>query len=159
MFRRTSSEDVDFRPFRPWPTRSLAMTAHVLLPVYDGERPATLSPAIMKELIRNQLGLTGLIMTDDIGMKALSGSFGDLTRAVIDAGCDVALHCSGKFSEMADVAGAAPELAGKSLDRFEDALACLHDPEPFDEAEAMALVSEASATRVAQLGPDPTEQV
>jgi len=151
-------DDVDFRPFRALADAPLAMTAHVLLPAYDGERPATLSPAIMKELIRNRLGLTGLIMTDDIGMKALSGSFGDLTRAVIDAGCDVALHCSGRFSEMADVAAAAPELAGKSLDRFEDALACLHDPEPFDEAEAMALVGEASATRVAQLGPDPTEQ-
>lgn len=152
-------EDVDFRPFRALADAPLAMTAHVLLPAYDAERPATLSPAIMNQVIRDELGLTGLIMTDDIGMKALTGSFADLTREVIAAGCDVALHCSGKFPEMVDVAGAAPELAGEPLRRFERALACLHDPEPFDEAEALALVSEAAATRVAQLGADPTEQV
>lgn len=156
---RDALEEVDFLPFRELRDAPLAMTAHVLLPAYDGQNPATLSPAIMKEVIRGSLGLTGLIMTDDICMKALSGTPGDLTRAVIDAGCDVALHCSGAFDEMVDVAGAAPELSGESLSRFEDALACLRDPEPFDEAEALALVTEAAAVRVAAKGADPTEQV
>jgi beta-N-acetylhexosaminidase len=156
---RDELEAVDFLPFRELQDAPLAMTAHVLLPAYDERNPATLSPAIMKEVIRDQLGLTGLIMTDDICMKALSGTPGELTRAVIEAGCDVALHCSGKFDEIVDVAGAAPELTGESLDRFENAFACLHDPEPFDEAEARALVSEAAATRVARVGADPTEQV
>jgi len=152
-------DEVDFIPFRELRDAPLAMTAHVLLPVFDERNPATLSPAIMKEVIRDQLGLTGLIMTDDICMKALSGSPGNLTRAVIDAGCDVALHCSGKFDEMVDVACAAPALSGASRDRFEAALACRQDPTPFDEAEAMALVSEAAAIRVAHMGADPTEQV
>ncbi|ODR98938.1 beta-hexosaminidase [Methyloceanibacter methanicus] len=151
-------EAVDFRPFHALRDAPLAMTAHVLLPVYDAQNPATLSPAIMNEVIRGQLGLTGLIMTDDIGMKALSGTPGDLTRAVIAGGCDVALHCSGKFDEMVDVAAAAPALSGLSLERFDRALACLGAPEPFDEAEALALVSEAAETRVAQVGPDPTVQ-
>ena len=155
---KESLEEVDFRPFHALRDAPLAMTAHVLLPAYDEQSPATLSPAIMKELIRGQLGLTGLIMTDDIGMKALSGTPGDLTRAVVAGGCDVALHCSGKFDEMVDVAGAAPELAGVSLKRFDSALACLAAPKPFDEAEALAIVSEAAETRVAQVGPDPTVQ-
>jgi beta-N-acetylhexosaminidase len=105
------------------------------------------------------MGLTGLIMSDDIGMKALCGSFADLTRDVIAGGCDVVLHCSGKFSEMAEVADAAPALEGKSLERFDKARAHLHAPEPFDEAEALALVTEAAGTRVASLGADPTVQV
>ncbi|MEM7399536.1 MAG: beta-N-acetylhexosaminidase [Pseudomonadota bacterium] len=152
-------EEVDFLPFRELRDAPLAMTAHVLLPAYDQQNPATLSPAIMKEVIRDQLGLTGLIMTDDICMKALSGSPGELTRAVIDAGCDVALHCSGKFDEMVDVASAASELSGVSLDRFETALGERREPEPFDEVEALALLSEATEIRVAQVGADPTEQV
>lgn len=151
-------EAVDFRPFIALHDAPLAMTAHVLLPEYDERRPATVSPAIMGKVIRDQLGLTGLIMSDDIGMKALQGSFAARTRAVIEGGCDVVLHCSGNFSEMAEVAGAAPALEGKAAKRFEDARACLHDPEPFDEAEALALVTEAAATRVARSGPDPTAQ-
>ena len=152
-------EAVDFRPFVALHDAPLAMTAHVLLPVFDERRPATLSPAIMEKVIRDQMGLTGLIMSDDIGMKALRGSFAELTRDVIAGGCDVVLHCSGTFSEMAEVACAAPALAGKALERFEMARGCLHDPEPFDEAEALALVTEAAGTRVASLGPDPTVQV
>lgn len=152
-------EAVDFRPFEALHDAPLAMTAHVLLPVFDERRPATVSPAIMGKVIRDQMGLTGLIMSDDIGMKALRGSFAQLTRDVIAGGCDVVLHCSGKFAEMAEVAGAAPALEGKALERFEKARTCLHDPEPFDEAEALALVTEAAATRVASLGPDPTVQV
>lgn len=156
-------EKVDFLPFEALREAPLAMTAHVVLTAFD-ERPATVSPVIMGQVIREGLGLTGLVMTDDIGMKALGGSFGERTRAVIEAGCDVVLHCSGKFSEMAEVAGSTPRLEGLAAERFDAARACLHDPQAFDAAEAMALVSEAAATRVASLGPgaslgaDPTEQ-
>ncbi|MEM7191930.1 MAG: beta-N-acetylhexosaminidase [Pseudomonadota bacterium] len=151
-------DQVDFEPFRRLADAPLAMTAHVLLSAYDDDAPATLSPVIMNDVIRGRLGLTGLIMTDDIGMKALSGTPGALTASVIAAGCDVALHCSGKYPEMVDVAAAAPELAGASLGRFNKALSCLKAPEPFDEAEALALVSEAAATQVAATGADPTVQ-
>jgi beta-N-acetylhexosaminidase len=151
--------EVDFKPFQALHDAPLAMTAHVLLPVFDERRPATLSPAIMGKVIRDQMGLTGLIMSDDIGMKALCGSFTDLTRDVIAGGCDVVLHCSGRFSEMAEVAAAAPALDGKPLERFEKAREQLHAPDPFDVAEALALVTEAAGTRVASLGADPTVQV
>ena len=151
-------EAVDFRPFRALHDAPLAMTAHVLLPVFDDRRPATVSPVIMGQVIRDWMGLTGLVMSDDIGMKALQGPLAERTRAVFEAGCDVVLHCSGKLADMVDVAGAVPLLEGKARERFENARACLHAPEPFDPAEAMALVSEAAATRVASLGPDPTVQ-
>jgi beta-N-acetylhexosaminidase len=150
-------EKVDFLPFQALHDAPLAMTAHVVLPAFD-ERPATVSPVIMGEVIRDQMGLTGLVMSDDIGMKALGGTFAERTSAVIEGGCDVVLHCSGKFSEMADVAGATPLLSGPASERFAAARACLHDPEPFDAAEALALVSDAAATRVASRGADPTEQ-
>ena len=151
-------EAIDFRPFMALHDAPLAMTAHVLLPAFDERRPATVSPVIMGQVIRDQMGLTGLVMSDDIGMKALQGPFAERTSAVIEGGCDVVLHCSGNLTEMIEVAGAAPLLKGKALERFENARACLHDPEPFDEAEALALVSEAAAIRVARLGPDPTVQ-
>lgn len=154
-----SLEALDFRPFRALRDAPLAMTAHVLLPAYDAQRPATVSRAIMQKVIRDQIGLTGLIMSDDIGMKALQGNYAARTRAVIEGGCDVVLHCSGKFSQMCEVAGAAPELEGVSLARFDKARSELHEPEPFDEVEALALVSEAAATRVARVGLDPTVQV
>jgi beta-N-acetylhexosaminidase len=147
---------VDFRPFHALRHAPLAMTAHVLLPAFDEWRPASVSPVIMGEVIRNQIGLTGLVMSDDLGMKALGGSFADRARGVIDAGCDVALHCSGNLAEMMEVADAVPPLAGLAAERFAHARAHLRAPEPFDAAEAMALVTEAAGTQVASLGRDPT---
>jgi len=151
-------EAVDFRPFQALHDAPLAMTAHVLLPAFDERRPATVSPVIMGQVIRDQMGLTGLVMSDDIGMKALKGPFAERARAVIEGGCDVVLHCGGNLAEMTEVAGAVPLLDGEAATRFERARDCLHVPQPFDPAEAMALVSEAAGTRVASLGPDPTVQ-
>lgn len=142
-------EAVDFRPFRALRDAPLAMTAHVLLPCYDERRPATISPVIMREVIRGAIGLEGLVMSDDIGMKALGGPFAERAREVIAAGCDVVLHCSGDFAEMVDTARATPPLSGLAAERFARARSFLHSPEPFDEGEAMALVSEAAGSPVA----------
>ncbi len=141
--------DIDFRPFQALRDAPLAMTAHVLLPCYDERRPASVSPVIMGEVIRDLIGLEGLVMSDDIGMQALGGPFADRARAVIAAGCDVALHCSGDFAEMVETASAVPPLDGIAAERFARARSFLHAPEPFDEDEAMALVTEAAGTRVA----------
>jgi len=153
---RTELEARDFRPFQALNDSPLAMTAHVLLPAFDDRRPASVSPVIMGEVIRDFMGLNGLVMSDDIGMRALGGSFAERTRAVIEAGCDVALHCSGTLAEMKEVGRAAPPLDGIAAERFARARAALHDPRPFDVAEAMALVTEAAGTRVASVGADPT---
>lgn len=146
----------DFLPFKALRDSPLAMTAHILLPAYDDRRPSSASPVIMREVIRGLIGLNGLVMSDDIGMKALGGPFADRTRAVIDAGCDVALHCSGVLSEMQEVGQAAPPLDGIAAERFARARAALRDPQPFDAAEALALVTEAAGTRVASAAADPT---
>ena len=152
-------DEVDFRPFRALRHAPIAMTAHVLLPAFDERRPSSISPVIMGEVIRNRIGLTGLVMSDDIGMKALGGSFADRACGVIAAGCDVALHCSGTLAEMVEVGDAVPKLEGPAAERFSKARAALREPEPFDAAEALALVSEAAGTQVASLGPDPTVPV
>jgi beta-N-acetylhexosaminidase len=151
-------DSVDFRPFRALRDAPLAMTAHVLLPAFDDRRPASTSPVIMAEVIRDRIGLTGLVMSDDLGMKALGGPFAARARDVIAAGCDVALHCSGNFAEMVEVGNAVPGLEGLAAERFAHARSCLREPQPFDVAEALALVTEAAGTQVASLGADPTVQ-
>ncbi|MGH6867146.1 MAG: beta-N-acetylhexosaminidase [Methyloceanibacter sp.] len=148
----------DFRPFHALRDAPLAMTAHVLMPAYDEQRPATVSPVIMNQVIRDRIGLTGLVMSDDIGMNALGGSIAERARAVIDAGCDVALHCSGVLAEMVAVGEAVPALDAAAADRFAGARAWLAEPQPFDKAEAMALVTEAAQTRMASHAVDPTER-
>jgi beta-N-acetylhexosaminidase len=140
-------EAVDFRPFQALKDAPLAMTAHVLLPAFDDRRPATLSPVIMGKVIRDFIGLDGLVMSDDIGMKALRGPFSERARDVIAAGCDVVLHCSGDLGEMVEVAGATPPLDGAAAERFARALARLQEPKPFDVAEASALVAGAAGSR------------
>jgi beta-N-acetylhexosaminidase len=136
--------EVDFRPFMALCHAPLAMTAHVLLPAFDDERPVSVSPVIMGEVIRELIGLTGLLMSDDIGMGALGGPVASRAAAVIDAGCDVALHCSGEFDEMREVAKAVPPLDGESAERFASAIAELGEPQHFDADQALVLVTEAA---------------
>ena len=138
--------EVDFRPFMALCHAPLAMTAHVLLTAFDEERPASTSPVIMGEVIRELIGLTGLVMSDDIGMQALGGRFAERAAAVIDAGCDVALHCSGELAEMREVASAVPPLEGESAERFARAIAELGEPQPFDADQALVLVREAGGS-------------
>ena len=142
-------EAVDFRPFQALRDAPLAMTGHVLLTAFDAKRPSSVSPVIMGKVIRDFIGLTGLVMSDDIGMKALGGPFKERARAVIAAGCDVALHCSGDLAEMVEVGDAVPPLDGLPAERFARALSFFRDPQPFDTEAAMALVTEAAGMRVA----------
>jgi beta-N-acetylhexosaminidase len=100
----------------------------------------------MGEVIRKLIGLTGLVMSDDIGMEALGGSMGVRAAAVIDAGCDVALHCSGALDEMREVARVVPPLEGDSAERFAAAIAELGQPQAFDADQALVLVREAGGS-------------
>ncbi|MGC2409685.1 MAG: beta-N-acetylhexosaminidase [Methyloceanibacter sp.] len=134
--------EIDFRPFIALCDAPLAMTAHVLMPAFDDQRPASVSPVIMGEVIRDLIGLKGLVMSDDIGMAALGGSMAGRAAAVIEAGCDVALHCSGDLAEMREVASAVPLLAGESAERFARACAEIGEPQAFDADRALVLVTE-----------------
>ncbi|WP_102958252.1 beta-N-acetylhexosaminidase [Mangrovicella endophytica] len=103
----------DFAPFRALHTLPAAMTAHLLYSDIDPVRPATLSPTVIHDIIRQEIGFEGLLMSDDISMKALKGDISELSRAALAAGCDVVLHCNGDMTEMRAVASAARPLDGE----------------------------------------------
>ncbi len=118
----------DLLPFARLADAPMAMTAHILYPALDPERCASLSPAIIGGVIRGELGLQGLLMSDDLGMAALASQPGGETmagraRAVIAAGCDVALHCSGDLAEMEEIAAALSPIGAAARARLNAAMA------------------------------------
>jgi len=135
-------DDTDFAAFRALNDLPMGMTAHLVYGALDSE-PATLSAPVMG-MIRDQIGFDGLIMTDDISMKALKGDLGQLSRAALAAGCDVVLHCNGTLSERVAVARAAGRMTAAAQARAEAALAARRAPEALDidaaEAELSALM-------------------
>jgi beta-N-acetylhexosaminidase len=134
----------DFAPFIALRHLPLAMTGHVVYRAIDAVRPATTSKTVVETIIRGAIGFDGLLLTDDLSMKALGGSFEERTRAAFEAGIDVALHCNGDIAEARAVAKAAPLLAGLSMRRADAALAVTTAaPEPFDVAAARAELTDA----------------
>jgi beta-N-acetylhexosaminidase len=125
----------DWLPFRACRAAPLGMTAHVLYPALDPTRPATLSQRIIAEVIRGEIGFRGLLLSDDLSMRALSGTLGERAAAARAAGCDIALHCNGDLREMTQVLEAAGDLAGESAKRAQAALACAR---PADNLDAVA---------------------
>jgi beta-N-acetylhexosaminidase len=132
----------DFIVFRSLNTCPVAMTAHVIYDSIDPQRPATVSPKVIRDVIRGEIGFDGLLMSDDLSMKALAGSLAARTRAALFAGCDIALHCNGDMDEMMDVASEAQKLDGPALKRSEQALSHLSRPDAFDAEAAEARLAE-----------------
>lgn len=112
----------DFAPFRALAHLPLAMTGHMRFPALDAENPTTFSPAVIGA-IRTEIGFDGLLMTDDIGMKALSGTAGERAARALAAGCDVVLHCNGTAEDMQEVAAAAGRLTPAAAARAARAIA------------------------------------
>lgn len=127
-------QTTDFVPFKALSDLPVAMTAHVVYECVDKEKPATLSKTVVQKIIRHDIGFDGLLMTDDLSMKALSGDFADLTAEAFAAGCDVVLHCNGEEEEMLPIAAATPWLQGEALKRAERAHMYLREPDGADEA-------------------------
>lgn len=129
----------DFPPFRVLSDMPMAMTAHVVYTAIDKRRPATTSKKAFKRVIRGDLGFQGLVMSDDLSMKALSGDFAERAGASLAAGCDVVLHCNGDMAEMKGVVAGTKGLSGKAAQRARAALARIaRAPEPFDVEEGRA---------------------
>ena len=126
----------DFASFRTLAHLPAAMTAHVVYSAIDANLPASTSHIVTQDVIRGHIGFDGLLMSDDLGMKALTGSFRERAEAVIAAGSDLALHCSGDLDEARAAASGSPVLTGAALARFERALAVLARKQPYDRAEA-----------------------
>ena len=135
--KRDELERVDFPPFAAFADAPMAMTAHVIYTSIDKNAPATLSRKIVKSVIREQIGFRGLLITDDLSMKALSGSLAEKCAKALSAGCDMLLHCNGKLDEMQEVAAAAGELKGKALRRAKAALKSVRKPQAFDKKAAL----------------------
>lgn len=126
----------DFKPFQALSETPLAMTAHIKYTKIDDLEPATLSKKVIK-IIRNNIGFRGLLMTDDLSMKALSGSLSELTQKSLDAGCDIILHCNGKMEEMEEIAEKAPIVAPELQKKIKTAFEPIsHRNEKYDVVEA-----------------------
>ncbi|WP_455481158.1 beta-N-acetylhexosaminidase [Bartonella sp. B12(2025)] len=131
-------EKYDFMPFKNLADLPAAMTAHIVYEAIDGEVPATLSKEVIENIVRKKIGFDGLLMSDDVSMKALSGttlakSFSDLTRKVFTAGCDIILHCNGNLEEMFAITQMTPFLKGKALERAYSACSRISQPDRSDE--------------------------
>lgn len=116
--RYSELEAVDFRPFSALSGMPWVMTAHILYTAIDADRPATISPTVIEQVIRGELDMDGVLVSDDLGMEALSGSVAERCMAVLEAGCDLALHCSGDLAELRDVLQCCPEISPRTRDRL-----------------------------------------
>jgi beta-N-acetylhexosaminidase len=145
--------ETDFAPFRALADAPMAMTAHVLYSAIDPDACATVSPRVIETVIRGDIGFDGLLMSDDLSMRALGGSLAERTRRSMDAGCDVVLHGNGALvgepvrdlaAELKAIADVAPALSGKAAARARAARAAARKVHPFDP--------EAAEARLAELG-------
>lgn len=130
----------DFAPFRALSDLPAAMSAHVVFTAVDPELPASISPRVIADVIRGEIGFDGFLMSDDLSMQALKGTIRARAQAVAAAGSDAVLHCNGCFAEMQEAAAGAPALVGDRLRRFERCLSILGRAEPYSLAEAEAAV-------------------
>jgi beta-N-acetylhexosaminidase len=130
---------VDLEPFERLRWAPMGMVAHVVFTAWDAELPSSMSPTVIQSIIRERIGFDGLLMTDDLGMQALSGDMGSRASRCVAAGCDLALHCSGDMAEMQSVAAAVPALTADGEGRLARAMAgALIDADDIDFAEAVA---------------------
>ena len=134
---RAELEQFDFLPFAALADFPMAMTAHVVYTSLDANNPATTSRKIIRDVIRKTIGFNGLLMTDDLSMKALSGTFAEKCERALSAGCDMLLHCGGDMSEMEQVAASAGKLEGKAMRRAKQALKVRRKPLPYDKKAAL----------------------
>lgn len=122
----------DYVPFRDIRACEWAMTAHVVYPAIDAISPATTSKTVIEGVIRTEIGFEGVLVSDDLSMKALQGSFAERTQQALEAGCDIVLHCSGELAEMTEVANAAAPISSDTKHRLLRAAARVDIPSEID---------------------------
>jgi beta-N-acetylhexosaminidase len=115
--------EADIAPFRTLNWAPMGMTCHLMFTAWDAENPASLSKTIIEEVIRGRIGFDGLLMTDDIDMKALSGTAGEKAARAVAAGCDLVLDCWARMDEMEDITSRLGEMGAKSHERLDHAMA------------------------------------
>ena len=130
--------EADFVPVRALANLPFAMTAHVVYPAIDPERPATTSRRVITKLLRGTLGVQGMLLSDDLAMHALRGAPADRALAALAAGCDLAVYCPGRIDDNRAVLQAVPPLAPSLLARLDGVIGTLGqvEIEPFDPDRA-----------------------
>jgi beta-N-acetylhexosaminidase len=108
----------DFAPFRALSGMPWAMTAHIVYMSIDARAPATLSPSVIFEAIRSDIGFNGILVSDDLSMQALGGELGERARSALAAGCDLVLHCNGDLRQMQAVVEAAGSISAETAARL-----------------------------------------
>ncbi|ABF52856.1 beta-N-acetylhexosaminidase [Sphingopyxis alaskensis] len=133
----------DLAPFAALRDAAMAMTCHVIFAAWDPDRPATLSPTVIDSVIRQRIGFHGLLMTDDLDMKALSGNVPSRAAQAIAAGCDIALNCWARMDDMIGIANRLDPISTVSRARLEGAMDRIAGAR--DEGEFAALVDQRDA--------------
>jgi beta-N-acetylhexosaminidase len=130
----------DFSPFHTLADVPWAMTAHIVYAALDATAPATLSHRVVAEIIRGQIGFDGVLLSDDLSMRALGGALGERARQALAAGCDLVLHCNGDPGEMEEIAAAAGPISERTAARLAQGEALRHRfaVDGFDRAAAEA---------------------
>ena len=130
----------DFAPFRALSDMPWAMTAHIVYMTIDPTAPATLSRRVISGVIRSEIGFEGVLVSDDLSMRALGGGIGERVQRALTAGCDLVLHCNGDAREMEEVVTAAGPISAETSTRLArgEALRCRSDAAGFDRREAEA---------------------
>jgi beta-N-acetylhexosaminidase len=130
--------EIDLRPFQQLAWAPAGMTAHIVYTAWDDARPGTLSHYVVQKIIRERIGFQGLLMTDDIDMKALSGTPAEKACGAVEAGVDLVLDCWARIDEMVAIASVLPEAGAKTIARLDKALAFRKAPETSRFAELVA---------------------
>jgi beta-N-acetylhexosaminidase len=126
----------DFAPFRALAAMPWAMTAHIVYRSIDPAAPATLSRKVIAEIIRGEIGFDGVLISDDLSMRALGGGLAERAQRALHAGCDLALHCNGDLAEMEEIVAAIGPIATQAAKRLVRGEAMRHPPAGFDRPEA-----------------------
>jgi beta-N-acetylhexosaminidase len=124
---------VDLEPFQRLNAAPMGMTGHIMFPVWDTDHCVTMSPVIIETIIRGRIGFDGLLVSDDLDMKALSGDVGDRAARCVAAGCDIALNCWGRMGEMVAIAAKLPEITARGTERLAAAMATVTPESDFAE--------------------------
>ncbi|MEO1043489.1 MAG: glycoside hydrolase family 3 protein [Pseudomonadota bacterium] len=128
----------DFRPFQDLIREPMMMIAHIIYKDLDATNPATTSKTIIGDLIRREWGYNGLLITDDLNMKALGGTMESRCRNALAAGMEILCHCNGERPDMEAVAKAAVPLAGEALARANRVRQLTkNEPKTFDRQAAI----------------------
>ena len=122
--------ETDLAPFRRLNWAPIGMTAHIVYTAWDDARPGTLSHYVVQRIIRERIGFDGLLMTDDIDMKALSGTPAEKACGAVEAGVDLVLDCWARMDEMVAIANVLPDMGERTRERLDAALAFRKTPEP-----------------------------